>query len=466
MHAAMHSFVPKGIAAWIAFALPLAAQELPGVAELASQVHELAQQLAEAKDADGAEAGEKVKALTKAIDELVAPLLADAAGAKQATVEHYVEASSPLLVPYPLAAVRVAEAGLKRFPDARFLYDHIGFAKTKLADDEKPCAQQLADFRAAEQAFRKALTLQPDTFHAHLGLFQALDHLGRYDEALQQLDVAEKTAGNEAPPMLPLWRGCLLVRARKPAEALAALQADDLQARVAADGELKKYVLALMLRAAALAGDAAKVAAQTQALKAADDSPAATLEAADGLLAIGKKADAMKLLANKPAAGKDSDDERELAQLAQSFAALEVVANATDFGAASPLRIPLGKALGHSFHSMGADKSGKPYDLDLSGSPVMMGVLLRRAPATPPKEWGNRLLLALCIEAMPAHKPSPEETFLRASVKDDLPKAEDLSAVLAAMNYAVGDPTEPCGLASGRAAAKLQEKLAPAPAKK
>src|SRR5262245_16175008 len=105
MHAAMHSFGPKGIAAWIALALPLAAQELPGVAELAKQVHELAQQLAEAKDADGAEAGEKVKTLTKAIDELVAPLLADEAGAK-ATVEHYVEASSPLLVPYPLAAVR------------------------------------------------------------------------------------------------------------------------------------------------------------------------------------------------------------------------------------------------------------------------------------------------------------------------------------------------------------------------
>jgi tetratricopeptide (TPR) repeat protein len=450
----MH-FSPKGIAAWIALVLPLAAQELPAVADLAKQVHELAQQLAEARDAGGAEDRAKVKTLTQAIDALIAPLLADEA--KEATVEHYVEASSPLLEPYPLAAVRVAEAGLKHFPDARFLYDHIGFAKTRLAADEKPCAQQLADFRAAEQAFRKALTLQPDTFHAHLGLFQALDHLGRYDEALQQLDVAAKTAGSEAPPLLPLWRGCLLLRARKPAEAMAALQAEALQAKVDADGELKRYVLVLLLRAAALGGDAAKVAAQTQALKAADDSPAATLEAADALLSIGKKADAMKLLANKPAAAKDGGDETETAQLAQSFAALEVVANATDFGAASPLRIPLGKALGHAFLTMLPDKSGKTKEVDLSGSPVMMGSLLRSAPAAPPKEWGNRLLLALCIEAMPAHKPSAEETKVAAAVKD-VAKAEDLPAVLAAMNYAVGDPTEPCGLASLRCAEKLQGK--------
>jgi thioredoxin-like negative regulator of GroEL len=348
--------------------------------------------------------------------------------------------------------VRVAEAGLKRFADSRFLWDHVGFATSKIAFEEQPSAAQMGRARKAADAFRKALTLQPDTYHAHLGLYQALDRLGEPEEALQQLEVAAKaaTAAGEQLPLLPLLRGIALLHANKPADAVTSLQSDALPS------EFKPAAQILTLRAYALAGDAAKVAAQIEALQKSDDSPRAALEGADALLWLGRKEDAMKLLAKKPAPAKEGDDEVEQAQLAQSFAALELFANATDFGAASPTRIPLGKALGHRFAAFLPDKSGKTREVDLSSSPVMMSSLLVSAPPEPMKDWANRLLQALCIEAMPAHKPSADESFLRASTH---PRgAEDLPAVLVAMRYALADPNEPCGLASRRAAEKLQGK--------
>jgi hypothetical protein len=226
------------------------------------------------------------------------------------------------------------------------------------------------------------------------------------------------------------------------------------------DDESRNAAQVLILRAHALAGDAAKVAEQAKAMAAAGDAGRADLEQADALLWLGKKAEALKLLAKKPAGNGSEDNENSL--LAQSYAALEQFANATEFGPSSPLRAALTKALGHSFKAALPDQGGKTQDVDLSGSPMMMAYTMTRAPAQPLKQWGNRLLLALCLKAAPGWKPATTEAFLSKSLKD-MPGPDDLPGVLVAMCFAVGNPDEACGLASLRAAEKLQDK---APAKK
>lgn len=431
----------------------LPAQDVPSVADMTSKAHALAKRLSALQEggSNSKEHKQDLAAATKAVDDFVEPVL----GKPGYSLEHYVQISSPFLEVYAAAALKVAEAGLKHFPDSRFLYDHAGAARLHLAVERKPCKGRLDDLRAAEQSFRKALTLQPETFHAHVGLAQTLDLLGQQEEALRELDLAAKAvaAAKEKIPQLPLIRACMLLRANKPADALALLQSDQI------DDETKKGVQILVLRAHALAGDAARVAAQAKAMEANGDPQRAALEHADALLWMGKKAEALKLLAKKPAVQKGSVEENEQAVLAQSYAALEQFAGATDFGASSPLRAALTKALGHAVVTMMPGKDGKTKEVDLSGSPVMMSHLLMSAPVEPIKQWGNRLLLVLCLKAAPAWKPGPEENLLKNAL-GVLPGPDDMPAVLLAMRYPVGDPDEVCGLASLRAAEKLQDKPA------
>jgi len=443
----MHRFAP-----WVLVALaiaPMNAQDPPGVQQMARQAQELGKRLGGLQE-DAGENKKQIASACKEIDAFVEPML----GKPGYSLDHYVEVSSPLLAVYPAAALKVSEAGLKQFPDSRFLHDHVGFAHAKLADDQKPGAAWLTHMRAAEQAFRKSLTLKPETFHAHGGLCQVLDCLGQPEEALRELELTVKGAAEAQVPMphLAFRRGSLLLRANKPAEALAALQSDTL------DEAARESAQVLILRAHALAGDAAKVEAQAKAMEAKGDPQRVALEHADALLWLGKKAEAMKLLAKKPAKG--GEDESAQAQLAQSYAALEQFANATDFGAASPLRAALTKALGHAFKVMLPDKDGKMKEADLSGSPVMMAHLLQVAPIAPVKEWGNRVLMVLCLKAAPAWKAGPEETMVMKSI-GALPGPDELPGVLLGMRYAVGDPNEACGLAGRRAAEKLQEPAAP-----
>jgi hypothetical protein len=442
----MHRFAP-----WVLVTLatpPLNAQDPPGVQQMAQQAQELGKRLGGLQE-DASENKQQIASACKEIDAFVEPML-DKPGY---SLDHYVQVSSPLLEVYPAAALKVSEAGLKQFPDSRFLHDHVGFAHAKLADDQKPGAVWLTHMRAAEQAFRKSLTLKPETFHAHLGLCQVLDCLGQQEEALRELELSVKGAAEAQVPMphLALRRGSLLLRANKPADALAALQSGTL------DEAAREAAQVLILRAHALAGDAAKVEAQAKAMAAKGDPQRVALEHADALLWLGKKAEALKLLAKKPP--KEGEDERGQALLAQSCAALEQFANASDFGAGSPLRAALTKALGHSFKAALPDKDGKLKETDLSPSPVMMAHLVQKAPAAPVKEWGNRVLMVLCLKAAPAWKAGPEEALVTKSIGVP-PGPDELPGVLLGMRYAVGDPHEACGLASVRAVEKLQDKPA------
>lgn len=435
----------------------LPAQDAPPVADLAQRAHGLARQLEQLAQIDQPSDEQQAAGVEahKALEALVAQIEA----MEGLTVEHYVEAGSPLLEDHPAQALRITAAGLKRFPDARFLWDHAGFSHLQLAARSPACAPFVTELNAAEDAFRKALALLPDTAHAHLGLCQALSLLDRCGEALAQLDLAEPLARDDQPiPDAWRLRTGLLLRAGRARHALAVLKQQD---------QDRTDVRVLTLRALALAGDAAGVQAAATKLQESDPGPRSLLEAADALLQVGKKPDALKLLAARPRLTKwDSEEERTAMILSQSAAALEVVAKATDFTARGPLRAALTKALGHTFTVK--DGSAKPpKDTDLSGSPAMMGQLLANMPASSEKDWANRVLQVLCIQALPGHQPTPLETMVRGATKDRrVPGPDDVPALLLTLRLGVGDADACGGLAGLRLAERLGGGKAPTPPRK
>lgn len=428
---------------------PLSAQ-VPGVEAMVQEVRVLATRLQGLKSSNAEQRLQRTEAV-KAIDAFLEPLLAGHGW----SLEHFVQVSSPLVEVYPEAVLRVVEVGLKRFPDARVLHDQTGLARLSMATRLKACAERLTALRAAEHSFRKALSVPPDSHTAHLGLSQVLDLSGRYGEALGQLDVAQRlaVAAEQALPLLPLWRGGLLLRAGKPAEALTVLNGEGINPALAAKVEV------LVLRAHAMAGDLEQVESQAKSMAQKGDAARVALEHADALLWLGQRSEALALLAKKPVIEKGSEGAPAQALLAQSYAALELVATVTEFDPRSPVRVLLTKALGHSYSRALPDKEGKVREVDLSASPVLISHLLHTSPVQPVKQWGNRLLLVLCLKASPAWKPSPDEAVAVKAVSG-LPSLKDLPAILLAMRFAVGDPEQACGLASWRIAESLQPRPA------
>jgi len=426
------------------------AQDRPPSAEaLGRSAHDLVQQLAhldavdEPNDAQKAEHAEALKAL----DELAARI----EKLEGLTAEHYVRASSPLLEGHAALALRIAKAGLKHFPESRFLCDHAGMAHTQLAVEVPPGATQLTELKAAEQSFRKALPLQPDTVHAHLGLCQVLSLLDQCDEALQQLDIAGKLAeAGEPLPDTGLLRISLLLRSGRAKEALVLLRTPGSAGHDADDAQI------LTLRACALAGDAAAAQAAITKLSPGPGNLRLLVEAADVLGFLGKKPEALKLLAQRPPRGDFETEEQRIAQLLlQTAAAQEVIWKANDFSPKGPLRAALTKALGHSYKTV--DPSAKPpKETDLSGSPVLIAQMLANKPPSPQKDWANRVLQVLCVRASADHKPTPLETQVRDLTKGQrMPTADDVPALFLAMRRDVGDPDACAALSGLRAVEKL-----------
>ena len=374
------------------------------------------------------------------------------------TLDHFVEVSSVMLEEQRGAeCLAVAEAGLARFPESRFLLDHIGFAQTLIGVGLKPGARRLAALEAAEKAFRKALPLKPDTWHAHIGLAQALDLLDRPAEALVELAAGMRDAAGAKTIGRP-WqlRAALLLRAGKHKDALAELQA----AGSTAPTEDQTALRILTLRATVLAGDTKKAPELVTALLAADDSALATGAAADALLWLGKRDDAVKLLDKRPVgtAGAEGEEDRADAIRKQSHETLKVMARTSDWSPAGPLRGALVKSLGHAFVAMDMGKDGKPVKVDHSGSPVLMAHLVQGIPHESAKDWGNFILLALCLRAIDGYKPNESEKRIHTALsKRGLPRSDELPAVLMELRRMVGDPSAAGGLCARRAAEKLGE---------
>jgi hypothetical protein len=242
------------------------------------------------------------------------------------------------------------------------------------------------------------------------------------------------------------------MRAGKPKDAIAVLQ----RAK-ATDHDERRAIDRLVLRAFALAGDGKEVTARVTALLAADPSPGATAAAVDALAWLGKRGDAIRILGQRPPRPVEGEDAAETAQRRQSQDALALLVKG-DFANTPVLRAALTKALGHSFlvHGTAKGKDGKPAPTDLSASPAMMVQLLCSLPSASCKDWANRVLLAMCIDALPQHEPTPLEDTVRAARKDaHVPDSADLPAVLAAIRRGVGDAEDDVALVALRAAQRL-----------
>ena len=454
--------IPTILAAFL-FASSLAAQDAMPVEQLASTAQRLKAKLDRLGEIENPNAEEKKRLAEteKELDDLAEWIERQ----KGFTEQHYVQAGAPFFETHPRQALRITDAGLKPFPDSRFLNDHRGFALTKIAEDLHPCAAQLAAWHGAEAAFRKSLTCKPETFHAHAGLFQVLDHLDRCDEAMRELDAAmAHEAGKQAVEIHVFHRASMLMRAGKAKDALKLLQA----AQVSDEDKVDHLVF--LVRAAALANDAAAAQAAIPKLRAADTTPRSLIEAADALAYLGKKADALKLLAQRPPIGKFSNEQERLAQLwSQNGAAMEVFWTASDFSPAGPLRAALTKTLDHHFIVMDGGKQ-----VELNTSPLMMCKLLGDAAKAANerdeniKDWGNHTLFVLCARAAPAHKPAGmEQNLVTMFTKnnDPIPDTNDIPARLLALRWNVGN-TGTAGVLTGlRAIEKLEpKKPAAAPA--
>lgn len=418
------------------FAVALLAQA-PHPSALAQKANDLAHQIGELADVDAPSAEQKrtLAAARKELAEFVAKVTTTAGLA----AEHFVEAGSPLLGPCPAEALAISEAGVKAFPQSRFLLDHVGTAHLGLAMARRPGAARVDGLRRAEQAFRQALQLPPDTFHAHAGLFQCLDFLGEVQEALRELrHVLADADGQRAIPTPWVHVTSLLLRAGTPREALATLEA----AKTDDDAD-PLWRPILLLRAHAIAKDVPATEAAAKALRELEDSPRTQLEVADALFFIGRKSDAQKVLARLPAIGKWESDEERVGQLfAQSGAALAAYWQTNDITAKGPLRAGLTKALDHKFVVMDPTAKPKPKESDLSASPRAMAYLVTQAMQSDEgqKDWANRVLLVLSVQASADYKPPAFEAGLLAALEKDRVVADDIPGIVLDARYMIGDP--------------------------
>lgn len=423
-------------------------EELPSVEDVARTAKELGEQL---EQIQGPHADAKLLAqATKAMEDFVTKLEI----LEGLSPEHFVEASSPLLSEFPAYALRITQAGLNHFADSRFLFDHAGMARWSLAVQLPPSEQRMRALADTEQTYRKALSLTPDTFHAHVGLMQTLRLMGRIDEALEQCEWLTKDADAMAAlPQFYVFEVGALLQANKPKEALARLAGKD--------GE---DVQIYSLRAYALAGDASNAQKLIETMRKADPSPRTLVQAIDALLYLGKKPEAAKLLALCPkAATFSTEEERQDQLLSQCAAAMDVVSSATDWSPKSPLRVQLTKALDHHILVMDASAKPKPKEVDLSVSPTLLAKMLANmSPGTESaKAWANCTLQVLCIRGIRAYTATPLEKQIAAAMKDQrLPTEADVPAIYAEMRMNISDPFAGGSLMALRAIEKLEAAMA------
>lgn len=423
-------------------------EELPSVEDVARTAGELSEQLVMIR---GPHADAKLLAeATKALEDFTKKLET----LEGLSPDHFLQASSPLLAEFPAYALRITQAGLNHFADSRFLFDHAAMARWSLAVQIPPSEARMQALAETEQTYRKALSLTPDTFHAHLGLMQTLRLMGRTDEAEEQCEWLTKDAdAMAAVPQFYVYEAGLLLQANKPKQALAKLE-----------GKEGEDVQIFSLRAYALAGDAGNAQRLIDTMRKADSSPQMLVQAIDALLYLGKKPEAAKLLAlcPKPAAFS-TEEEREEQLLSQSAAAMDVVSKATDWSPKSPLRAQLTKALDHHILVMDPSAKPKPKEVDLIVSPTLTAKMLANMPthAESKKTWANLTLQVLCIRGIRAYTATPLEKQIAAAMKDQrLPTEADVPSIYAAMKMDLGDPFA-CGtLMSVRAIEKLEAAMA------
>ena len=117
---------PLAVVAAATVILACVRAQAPSVEDVVRTAHTLAQQLGELADADDKKALEAKK-------KELAAFVALCVKGEGFTERHFVEAGSPFVEDEPRAALAISEAGVAKFPQSRFLHDHVGYAHTGIA---------------------------------------------------------------------------------------------------------------------------------------------------------------------------------------------------------------------------------------------------------------------------------------------------------------------------------------------
>ncbi len=371
----------------------------------------------------------------------------------QLTPAHVVELSTALLESNPADCFRVAEAGVRRFPESLHLLDHLGRSRLRHADTTWPSAERLRSLRAARLAFTRAVERKHTSAATYLGLFAVQRELGEpslsvLDAALAQRDAAEQI---ENPWLL---RAGALLLLGKPEEAIRVLEQNQVPASMQATARI------LRLRALVLAGDAAPAQAQVPALLAADPSDRATAAAIDALLHLGQRAEALAVMRQRPVRAAEQESPEAVERRQQAFSAFSALARNPEWSTSTRIVPALANALRFKFVATdwaGREEDGFEAPLDLSTSPPVLAALLPLS-RRPGQEslWARHILLALSLRAGSRHEPTAAEaSFLRTFTHEAQAPQADLPAILLALRVAIADPDALGALAAHRVASEL-----------
>lgn len=366
------------------------------------------------------------------------------------TERQYVLAADTFVTLYPAEALRLAHAGLRHFPESLRLLFGSATANIGVAETSFPSAARVRALEGAERSLRTMAKLGADTWPVHAAMARVLAHLDRCTEALAEFDAASRDPrGEESLRGRTRTKVSLLLRAGQPLKAIEAMR--DTPEIATIDR------LVLTVRARALAKDLAATRAAIVTLRDAENSPRTTAEAADALGHLGERAEALRLLASRPATPATAD--RDALEWSRTCAALEVLLRCDDLGPASPLRMALTNALDHHFW-MGRDENR----FDFRASPLVMMKMIggMGRPEAPITVQGDHLLFLLCAAAAPTHRPDDRERVLLDVFAQDgqpMPSGDDVPAHLLAMRENVGDPDAGCPLT----ALRIAEQIAPKP---
>lgn len=366
--------------------------------DMAIEADQLIKQLLKAEDGQEAELEDRLQAF-------LAPLVNLDSGC---TTDHYVFVSERFIrAEIPEIAVTVCNSGLEKFPDSRFLYDNRGLARLVQFNQAETLDEQDRAARAARDDFRKATTLEPDTYHAHGGLAQALECLGDYGPALEAWQKA--LAFKDLPHSKPHRKhGTLLMRNGRMSEAAAAFvksrergEADAHEAQVL---EMRCLLLAGERERAIAAADAilaAKTARHESLLLAAVDVCAEaahpkTIDRLVGLMAADR---------TLPPADEDDAAEDVIRHRKQARAALRVLLTEgeklnEDGKESAALRESIRKAVDHHVLMQGSEEHKK-----LENHPLLVFLLCETRDWSE-KAWAEEILVALCAHALLQEAPS------------------------------------------------------------
>ncbi len=355
-------------------------------------------------------------------------------------------------------ALRICLAGARRYPKSRYLLDNLGLAYLLAAREAKKPRERTQALKKAYRAFKRAVRLKPDTYHAHFGLFQAAYHLGRYETALEELEKYKSFKDAPRPMKRPrTMEGKTLLGAGRFDKAAALLKDPATLKEDSSNG-------ILAVRALALAGKTEEALALAEELeKKGVDPRLARWAKADLLIFLGKRKEAVRFLKKHPVKRKKDETEAEFKLARQAQAGLRYLSLLTP-KTVGKIRRGLPKILDHKFILFLPGKGKKPKEMLLNSSSIAMAKLMINCPPSA-KIGENTVYLALLSLDLQRHKPTFFEKKYVLPYKvwtDDVKKLgtpDGLRECIRKLRRGLLDPEFNCALTAWKLAQYLETKL-------